>query len=269
VEILIWLLVEFLYWGFAALWGSGRTPGSGDSLRVARIFEEACRAAGRKLGGSTEARASGDLAIRYRVRGRRVELLLDPPGRTGNVGAVATVELGGNLPGAFRIVRLDFMSRLAGLWTDHPLPSGDWEFDRRFTVRARPESPARSLFGVRWRGRVVQAVMALALRGHDPAVEFDGGRVTVRIEGLLLDEAEILEFARLATVLTEALLEGEETAGVVWCGESESAGECQVCGSAMAARVVRCAKCGTPHHRECWSYNGMCSTYACGSRSSR
>jgi hypothetical protein len=41
------------------------------------------------------------------------------------------------------------------------------------------------------------------------------------------------------------------------------AGECQVCGEAMETRVVFCAKCRTPHHEECWSYVGQCSTYGC------
>lgn len=40
-------------------------------------------------------------------------------------------------------------------------------------------------------------------------------------------------------------------------------GECQICGTAMEERVVYCAKCRTPHHEECWMYNGACSTYGC------
>ena len=40
-------------------------------------------------------------------------------------------------------------------------------------------------------------------------------------------------------------------------------GECQICGSAMEERIVLCAKCRTPHHEECWTFNGSCSTYAC------
>jgi hypothetical protein len=42
-----------------------------------------------------------------------------------------------------------------------------------------------------------------------------------------------------------------------------AAGECQVCLEKMVSRVVYCAKCRTPHHEECWSYMGMCSTYGC------
>ena len=42
-----------------------------------------------------------------------------------------------------------------------------------------------------------------------------------------------------------------------------SEGECQVCGEKMESRVVFCGKCRTPHHEECWSYVGQCSTFAC------
>ncbi|MBV8879586.1 MAG: hypothetical protein JO332_06480 [Planctomycetaceae bacterium] len=42
-----------------------------------------------------------------------------------------------------------------------------------------------------------------------------------------------------------------------------AAGDCQVCLEKMDRRVVYCGKCRTPHHEECWSYMGMCSTYGC------
>jgi hypothetical protein len=42
-----------------------------------------------------------------------------------------------------------------------------------------------------------------------------------------------------------------------------AAGLCQVCGEKMETRVVYCARCRTPHHEECWTYVGNCSTYAC------
>jgi hypothetical protein len=40
-------------------------------------------------------------------------------------------------------------------------------------------------------------------------------------------------------------------------------GRCPVCGEGMSSRVVACARCRTPHHAECWTYVGMCSTYGC------
>jgi hypothetical protein len=45
-----------------------------------------------------------------------------------------------------------------------------------------------------------------------------------------------------------------------------SDGICRVCGVALAGATVSCGKCSTPHHRECWDYNGGCSVYACGGR---
>ena len=39
---------------------------------------------------------------------------------------------------------------------------------------------------------------------------------------------------------------------------------CRVCGEHIEQELVSCRACKTPHHLECWEYNGQCSTYACG-----
>jgi hypothetical protein len=44
---------------------------------------------------------------------------------------------------------------------------------------------------------------------------------------------------------------------------------CGVCGEGLHSRKVTCAKCQTPHHRECWEYGGGCSVYGCGSERCR
>ena len=43
-------------------------------------------------------------------------------------------------------------------------------------------------------------------------------------------------------------------------------GQCQICGTDARMPWVRCDACETPHHRDCWSYNGGCSTYGCNTR---
>lgn len=43
----------------------------------------------------------------------------------------------------------------------------------------------------------------------------------------------------------------------------EEAGTCQICGTPIAGEVVRCRKCNTPHHKDCWDYLGRCSTFGC------
>lgn len=41
---------------------------------------------------------------------------------------------------------------------------------------------------------------------------------------------------------------------------------CQVCGEEVTGNKVICRRCRTPHHRDCWEYNGGCSVYACKER---
>lgn len=41
---------------------------------------------------------------------------------------------------------------------------------------------------------------------------------------------------------------------------------CQICGDSLPADAIRCRKCQTPHHRDCWEYNRGCSTYGCGEK---
>jgi len=38
---------------------------------------------------------------------------------------------------------------------------------------------------------------------------------------------------------------------------------CRVCGTTVGDVPVVCPECLTPHHRDCWEYNGGCATYAC------
>lgn len=44
-------------------------------------------------------------------------------------------------------------------------------------------------------------------------------------------------------------------------------GKCLVCGDPIQpGNLVGCTKCDTPHHRDCFEYNGHCAVYACGSQ---
>jgi hypothetical protein len=40
---------------------------------------------------------------------------------------------------------------------------------------------------------------------------------------------------------------------------------CKLCGASLPeAEAVACGLCAAPHHRDCWEYAGLCSTYGCG-----
>ncbi len=38
---------------------------------------------------------------------------------------------------------------------------------------------------------------------------------------------------------------------------------CRVCGDTLIGRLHACDRCETPHHDDCWDYNGGCAVYAC------
>ena len=38
---------------------------------------------------------------------------------------------------------------------------------------------------------------------------------------------------------------------------------CQICGEPILTDMIFCRRCRTPHHLDCWIYNGACSTYGC------
>lgn len=71
-------------------------------------------------------------------------------------------------------------------------------------------------------------------------------------------EGEELEW--IASVLRRARPKPKEVEVVATFSPG---GICQICGTGMEERVVWCARCRTPHHRECWDYTGMCSTFGC------
>ena len=49
---------------------------------------------------------------------------------------------------------------------------------------------------------------------------------------------------------------------------SPTEGHCLVCLGAFTGRAVYCADCATPHHADCWRYNGKCAVFGCASTTS-
>jgi Prokaryotic RING finger family 1 len=77
---------------------------------------------------------------------------------------------------------------------------------------------------------------------------------------------DIEQFVELGlTLFDQAAL--TRTAGIEFIDEGAvqvlDQAQCRVCGDGMDNDIVYCRRCKTPHHRECWEYNGVCSTYGC------
>lgn len=166
----------------------------------------------------------------------------------------------------------------------------------RVELRARPRGAALSRLRVRWdfepgspfrvhvteqeHGRPadvlterVRTNLEMVARMGRPS----GGSIETTPEEAVLrkplgfeDDDALQLFVRLSLpVLARAIqvctYTGVEILEAVPTGE----GDCPVCGHGLAEETVRCAKCRTPHHRDCWEYLGACATYACGGREGR
>jgi len=148
---------------------------------------------------------------------------------------------------------------------------GDDAFDARYVVKANDEKFAREYLD----GPSRQAVEDLRkLLGNDRVlVSMNPSRLMIRKESVI-DAPETLEaLASLAGRLHDRLATcWQRVNGIEILDEPEAPAEggdvvCQICGSKIApeAKVV-CRRCSTPHHEDCWEFNGRCSTYACGEK---
>lgn len=46
-------------------------------------------------------------------------------------------------------------------------------------------------------------------------------------------------------------------------GKVGKQGLCRVCGAELTDKLMLCQRCETPHHQDCWDYNGGCAIYGC------
>jgi hypothetical protein len=91
------------------------------------------------------------------------------------------------------------------------------------------------------------------------------GSMLIRAEGAIRERTRFNPFVERAVALARRLHDTLRAPAfemeVVATG-----GRCPVCGVALAGAIVHCRRCSTPHHADCWTYNGMCAVYACRGR---
>ena len=140
---------------------------------------------------------------------------------------------------------------------------GDDAFDREFVVKSNQQGFAREFVG-----RDMRTVLTRlrALGGGAFLMDLTLRSLIIRKDACLQKEEELRAFSEGCLAVLERFA---TVAGISRGVEMESVkvdaagGICQVCGTQMEEQV-RCARCDTPHHRECWEYMGACSTFACG-----
>ena len=154
--------------------------------------------------------------------------------------------------------------------------SGDAAFDFAYLVQANDAEMARDFLSP----SVRNAVAALQRLVHPGGmlVSINPERLLVQVDRNLGHSNDALCQAVGSTLLIHDGLQ----AGVKWrmsqgISIMEGAGQpdpnagspiCKICLCPIETDpVVICARCRTPHHRECWDYNGgSCSIYGCGCR---
>jgi len=148
---------------------------------------------------------------------------------------------------------------------------GDGAFDPRYVVKSSDEGFAREFLDARTR----QAVEDLRnLKGNDRIlVSANASRLMVRKQSILGALDDLSVFAELSCQIYDRLLLFLQKASGIEILEDAAPGTaaedpvCQVCGAAVPREGrVYCRRCKTPHHKDCWEFNGQCSTYACGEK---
>jgi hypothetical protein len=144
-----------------------------------------------------------------------------------------------------------------------PLHDDDW--DRYFIVESPDPEYARRLLAGGVRAAVVMLSRIRRVGGLD--IQFGGGGLRIRKRMVLDKPSELSAFVRHSLeIFDQALLAG--STGIEFVDHLQAQvlvdAKCPVCGDLITDQLVFCARCKSPHHRDCWAYNGKCATYACG-----
>lgn len=154
---------------------------------------------------------------------------------------------------------------------------GDQGFDDRYYISTNAPDLVPRLANAAARNHVNALYDLMGNYEIDWTVE--GGGMRVMKFGIIDDPQMLLHFVQASIALHEAALglspEGAKSAAappaLPAAGQSiapqvieVAQADCPVCGEKTARDAVICIRCQSPHHRECWRYNGKCSTYGCG-----
>lgn len=144
------------------------------------------------------------------------------------------------------------------------LQLGDSRFDRAFVVQGENPEATRRFLDPALRQALVQ------LNGIEPvSVDVGPGEIVLRTRQQFLRSPEGLSrFASEALAVARAILQSQSPMEIM-AVEVNRSGDCPVCGTAVDGDGGLCARCRTPHHKDCWEYLGGCSVFACAGRPAR
>lgn len=146
----------------------------------------------------------------------------------------------------------------------HAVGISQREFETDYIINGRDDAETANLLseGVRWqlnRLRLLADDDNLYLKIHH-------GRLTFQKPARLRREDDLGQFVQLVFELfDQAML--TQVVGIDFLDTDVAQPLedviCKVCGDAIEYEMVCCHRCKTPHHHDCWTYNGACSVYGC------
>ncbi|HEY3226823.1 MAG TPA: RING finger protein [Planctomycetota bacterium] len=161
------------------------------------------------------------------------------------------------------------------LW-DSPIPglvritTGDASFDLSLRVLASDPRAAQTILDPGTR-RALNDLRELLANGHIH-LSTSPGRIVLQKRGILAEQPELSLFAGLCDSIYDRIClawQRENGIEILEDAAPAPAGDpkCQVCSHAIPmGDRVQCRRCRTPHHADCWEFNGGCATFACGEK---
>jgi hypothetical protein len=155
--------------------------------------------------------------------------------------------------------------RPATFWSLPEITIGEPDFDRRFLIRGHDEKDVREFLseGVRWQ----IGTLASLFSGRSVYIHIQRGRILIQKPRLIRHYENLEQFVELAfKFYDQVMLTRASGIEFLAANEAQPLGDviCQVCGEEIDSDMVFCRRCKTPHHSDCWHFNGACSVYGCG-----
>ncbi len=140
---------------------------------------------------------------------------------------------------------------------------GDPDFDSRFVIQSPDPQEVRIL---------LNSDIRTIIRGISPdsalKIDWNDGGLYICAGKDLFSEPDALEdfitCCRSLSAHLERFTPAELT--ILSAHKEDVIGNCLVCTGPLDTGAVRCKKCKTLHHKECWDYFGACAIFGCGSR---
>ncbi len=183
-------------------------------------------------------------------------------------GSQRTTQANLQWPDAKTDVRVETRSQWARSTLGNDMPGirvGDEQFEKQYFTSGQPAEDVRRLLsdGVRWQLNKLN----MFLECWHVTFSIRHGRMIIESPAAIRRNEDLEQFTQLCLELfDQAMLTRSE--GIEFVGHSDEAQPiedpiCQICGEEISRDMVFCRRCRTPHHLDCWQYNGCCSTYGC------